>query len=79
MNDKVAKLNGMLLQQELNRDLLKIDESSPIKLLEESSDEKNNKMSPESPGLRSKILEEAKKQNRPSPLKKSNKFSPSKP
>jgi hypothetical protein len=79
MNDKVAKLNGILLQQELNRDLLKIDESSPVKLLEESSDEKNNKMSPESPRLRSKILEEAKKQNRPSPLKKSNKFSPSKP
>lgn len=59
--------------------MLKIDHTSPVKLLEESSDEKNKRLSPESPGLKAKILEEAKQQNRPSPIKKSNKFSPSKP
>lgn len=36
-NDRVAKFNHKLLNDELNRDVLHLDHSSPVKLLEESS------------------------------------------
>jgi hypothetical protein len=78
-NDRVAKFNHKLLNEELNRDLLQLDRSSPVKLLEESSGGPSSQPSPESPGLKEKILEEAKLQASPSPAKRVHKFSPSKP
>jgi len=36
-NDRVIKFNHKMLNEELNRDVLQLDRSSPVKLLEESS------------------------------------------